>query len=82
MKINWKLRLQSYPFWVAVFGFGGLFVADSGLMEIGKYDMYVEAFMWVLIAGGVVADHTTDGYTDSDQAMRYNEPKKDVDGQW
>ena len=82
MKINWKLRLQSYPFWVAVFAFGGLLVADSGLMEIGKYETYVEALMWVLIAGGVVADHTTDGYSDSKQALKYSEPKKDVDGQW
>lgn len=26
MKINWKVRLQSYPFWVALFGFVGLIV--------------------------------------------------------
>ena len=35
MKINWKVRLRSYPFWVAVFGFIGFIVADSGVLEIG-----------------------------------------------
>jgi len=78
MKINWKLRLKSYPFWVAVFGFIGLIVADSGLLEIDKYETYVEAFMWILIAGGVVTDHTTDGFSDSKQALGYDEPRKDL----
>ena len=82
MKINWKLRLQSYPFWVAIFAFVGLIVADSGVMDVGRYETYVEALMWILIAGGLIADPTTDGYTDSKQALRYNEPKKDVDGEW
>ncbi len=74
MKINWKLRLQSKPFWVAVFAFIGLVVADSGVMEIGKYETYVEALMWIFIAGGLVADPTTDGYSDSEDALQYEEP--------
>lgn len=82
MKINWKLRLQSYPFWVAFFAFIGLIVADSGVMEVGKYETYVEALLWIFIAGGLVADPTTEGYSDSKQAMRYFVPKKDVDGEW
>lgn len=78
MKINWKLRLKSYPFWVAVFGFIGFIVADSGVLEIGKYEMYVEAVMAILIAGGVISDPTTDGYSDSNRALRYEEPRKDL----
>jgi phi LC3 family holin len=78
MKINWKLRLKSYPFWVAVFGFIGFIVADSGVLEIGKYEMYVEAVMAILIAGGVISDPTTDGYADSNRALRYDEPRKDL----
>ena len=78
MKINWKLRLRSYPFWVAVFGFIGFIVADSGVLEIGKYEAYVEAFMGILIAGGVVTDPTTFGMSDSKRAMNYDEPRKDL----
>ena len=78
MKINWKLRLKSYPFWVAVFGFIGFIVADSGVLEIGKYEMYVEAFMAILVAGGVISDPTTNGFTDSKRALRYDEPRKDL----
>lgn len=79
MKINWQVRLRSYPFWVAVFGFIGFIVADSGVLEIGQYETYVEAFMAILIAGGVVTDPTTDGYSDSKRALRYDEPRKDFD---
>lgn len=78
MKINWKLRLKSYPFWVAVFGFIGFIVADSGVLEIGKYEAYVEAFMAILVAGGVISDPTTNGFTDSKRAMDYDEPRKDL----
>lgn len=78
MKINWKLRLQSYPFWVAVFGFIGFIVADSGVMDLGQYGKYVQGFMAVLIAGGVVSDPTTHGYDDSNRALKYEEPRKDL----
>lgn len=78
MKINWKLRLQSYPFWVAVFAFIGLIVTDSGVMDIGKYETYVEAFMWILIAGGLIADPTTVGYSDSKRALNFEKPREDL----
>lgn len=78
MKINWKLRMQSYPFWVAIFGFIGLVVADSGIMDIGKYETYVEAVMWILIAGGLVADPSTPGYTDTKKVMKYEKPRGDL----
>lgn len=78
MKINWKLRLQSYPFWVAVFGFIGFIVADSGVMDLGQYETYVEGLMAILIAGGVISDPTTHGYDDSSRALRYEAPRKDL----
>jgi phi LC3 family holin len=78
MNINWKLRLKSYPFWVAVFGFIGFIVADSGVLEIGRYEMYVEAVMALLIASGVIVDPTTHGYDDSNRALRYDAPRKDL----
>ncbi|WP_419962124.1 phage holin [Psychrobacillus sp. BM2] len=77
MKINWKVRLLSYPFWVALFGFIGLIVNNSGLIDLAEYNNYVDAFMLVLLAGGVVADPTTQGLSDSKKALTYDRPKKD-----
>jgi len=76
MKINWKVRLQSYPFWVALFGFVGLIVNNSGLIDLAEYNKYVDAFMLVLLAGGIVADPTTQGLSDSKQALNYDKPKE------
>jgi len=77
MKINWKVRLKSYKFWVALLAFVGLIVTDAGIMNAGMYEKYVQAFLLVLIAGGVVADPTTAGISDSKRAMRYQKPKED-----
>lgn len=78
MKINWKIRLQSYPFWMALFGFVGLIVNNSGLIDLAEYNNYVDAFMLVLLAGGVVADPTTQGLSDSKQALNYDKPQNGV----
>ena len=76
MKINWKVRLQSYPFWVALFGFVGLIFNNSDLIDLVEYNKYVDAFMLVLLAGGIVADPTTEGLSDSEQALNYDNPKE------
>lgn len=76
MKINWKVRLRSYPFWVALFGFIGLIVNNSGLIELAEYNKYVDAFMLVLLAGGIIADPTTQGFSDSKRALDYDKPKE------
>ena len=72
MKINWKLRLKSYPFWVALFGFIGLIVADTGLLEVGQYKHYVDAILLILVASGVVSDPTTKGMSDSQRVLNKN----------
>ena len=72
MKINWKVRLKSYPFWVALFGFIGLIVADTGLLEVGQYKEYVQAILLILVAGGVVSDPTTGGMSDSQKVLNKN----------
>ena len=69
MKINWKVRLLSFLFLLDIFGFIGFAVADSGVMDLRQYEKYVEAFMAILIAGGVVTDPTTFGLSDSKRAM-------------
>ncbi|MEX0596778.1 MAG: phage holin [Candidatus Paceibacterota bacterium] len=77
--INWKIRLQSYPFWVAFFALVGLIIADLGFMSAGSYQEYVDAILLILIAGGVVSDPTTNGYKDSDQALAYDKPRKEIE---
>lgn len=77
MKINWKVRLQSYPFWVAIFSLIGLIVTHYLGFDAGEYQAIVDAVLGVLIAAGVVADPTTSGYSDSQQALSYNKPRKD-----
>lgn len=77
MKINWTVRFKSYKFWVALAAFVGLIVTDLGLMDIGHYEMYVQALLFVLVAGGIITDPTVAGLSDSRQALTYKEPKKD-----
>lgn len=78
MKINWKIRLKSKKFWVALAAFVGLIVTDLGI-DAGAYEAYVQAVLLLLIAGGVVTDPTTSGVNDSKQALKYDKPKKDSD---
>lgn len=75
--INWKVRLRSKPFLVAVFALLGMVVQDVGLMDVGSYETYVDAILLVLMAGGVIADPTTDGLKDSGQALTYTKPRKE-----
>jgi phi LC3 family holin len=83
--INWKVRLKNKMFWLAivpaivllvqvvanVFGFT-LELSDLGdkLLDV------VNAVFAVLALLGIVADPTTEGVSDSAQAMTYSEPKK------
>ncbi len=60
------------PFVAAVFGF----TIDLG--DLGnKLLAVVNALFAVLAILGVVTDPTTDGVSDSTQALEYTEPKKD-----
>lgn len=76
MKINWKLRLKSKKFWVALAAFIGLIATDLGI-DAGAYESYVQAVLLLLIAGGVVTDPTTVGLSDSKQALNYTKPRKE-----
>lgn len=86
MQINWLVRLKNKAFWVAIIPALLLLVqtvaATFGLTldlgEIGdKLLAVVNAVFSVLAILGVVVDPTTDGVSDSTQAMTYEEPKKD-----
>lgn len=86
MGINFKARVKNKAFWIsfipavlllvqvvaAVFGF----TIDLG--DLGeKLLAVVNALFAVLALLGVVVDPTTDGITDSKQALTYDSPKKD-----
>lgn len=85
-KINWRVRVKSKSFWLGVISALILLVqavlAPLGLTidfgTIGNYGVtVVNAVFGLLAVLGVVNDPTTDGLTDSKQALTYEVPKKD-----
>ena len=84
--INWLVRVKNKAFWIAiipavllviqavaaVFGYT-LDFGDLGnkLLEV------VNAVFAVLVILGIVSDPTTEGISDSKQALTYTEPKKE-----
>lgn len=84
MKINWTVRIKNKQFWLSfipallltiqvvanVFGF----TLDLG--ELGNNLIaVVNAVFAMLVILGVVNDPTTEGQSDSEQAMTYTAPK-------
>lgn len=85
--INWSIRIRNKNFWLsiipaillliqavaAVFGF----TLDFGELST-KLIAVVNAAFVVLAILGIVTDPTTEGIKDSDRAMTYTEPYKDI----
>ena len=85
--INWKVRIKNKNFWLsiipaillliqavaAVFGL----TIDFGELS-AKLIAVVNAVFVVLAILGIVTDHTTEGIRDSNRAMSYEEPYKDI----
>lgn len=83
--INWQVRIKNKNFWLTfipavllliqvvadVFGF----TLDLGDLGNKLLDVVNAAFS-VLVILGVVNDPTTEGVSDSEQALTYTEPKK------
>ena len=83
--VNWKVRIKTKMFWLAfipalllliqtiaaIFGFTFDFADIQG-----KLIEAVNALFVVLVILGIVVDPTTDGVSDSEQAMTYEEPKE------
>lgn len=87
MKINWLVRIKNKAFWVAfvpavlllIQTVASLFGFQIDLGEIGdKILAIVNAVFVVLAILGIVTDPTTEGVSDSEQAMTYTVPKDDV----
>ena len=83
--INWKVRLKSKAFWLAVIPailllvqtvaavFG--YTLDFGVLEGQLLDV-VNAVFLVLTILGIVVDPTTAGWSDSSLAMTYDAPRE------
>ena len=82
MNINWKVRLKSGPFWVGLISLVLTFISPLLNMAgvVPQFDQkqildIVVMLLQILAFIGVLTDPTTKGFSDSEQAMRYNEPK-------
>lgn len=85
MSINWKVRIKNKSFWLALvpallllaqvcaapFGYAW----DFGVLS-AQLAAIVNALFAVLAILGIVADPTTSGMGDSEQALSYEKPKE------
>lgn len=85
MKINWLVRIKNKNFWIAIIPamllliqvVASVFGASIDLGDLGnKLLEVVNAAFAVLAILGIVTDPTTDGVSDSVQALTYEKPKK------
>lgn len=83
--INWIIRIKNKNFWLTIIPallllvqvVAALFGFTLDLGDLGnKLIDVVNALFVVLTILGVVTDPTTEGVTDSTQALTYTEPKK------
>lgn len=83
--INWLVRIKNKTFWMTIIpavllliqAVAGVFGFQIDLGDVGeKLLAVVNAVFAVLAILGIVTDPTTDGVSDSTQAMAYTEPKK------
>ena len=86
--INWKVRIRNKQFWLAVIpaialvaqAVAAVFGYTINLTTmVGKLQAVVNAVFALLVILGIVVDPTTSGVGDSERAMSYEEPWKDVD---
>lgn len=85
MSINWKVRIRNKNFWLALIPAVLLLVQvcaapfgyawDFGVLN-AQLAAIVNALFAVLAILGIVADPTTEGMGDSDQALSYEKPKE------
>ena len=83
--INWRVRVKNKAFWVAIIPAALLLVqqvcAVVGVtLDFGELQAQLVAIVGtvftLLAILGIVADPTTAGVGDSEQAMGYTEPKE------
>lgn len=86
--INWKVRLRNPAFWTGLIGvLATLAISVAQLLGVDIAEVVngwqsalvalVTAIFGILALVGVVADPTTSGVSDSNQALTYTKPKED-----
>lgn len=85
MTVNWKVRIKNKAFWLALIPAALLLVQvcaapfgyewDFGVLN-AQLAAIVNALFAVLAIIGIVADPTTQGMGDSEQALSYEKPKE------
>lgn len=82
--INWKVRVQSGPFWLGIASaviMAVFYILDlCGVASEITGNQIVDAVRLVLMipaAIGIISDPTTKGVKDSQLAMTYDAPKND-----
>lgn len=85
MKVNWVVRMKNKVFWVALIPAILLLIQQVGAVFGFTIDLthvqaqilaVVETLFLVLGILGIVADPTTAGVSDSEQALTYTMPKE------
>jgi len=83
MKINWKIRLQHKQFWMSLIAL--LIVLANQIAGIFNVDITIyndqvtaisETVLSILALVGIIVDPTTQGTSDSIQALKYDAPRK------
>lgn len=87
MKLNFLVRIKNKAFWLALIpalalvaqAVAALFGYTIDLQTwVGKLQAVVNAVFALLTILGIVVDPTTEGIQDSDRAMTYTEPWRDI----
>ena len=87
MKINWNVRFKNKAFWLAVIPallllaqqVAAVFGFTLDLTTLQEQTLGIVGTVFTLLTlFGVVNDPTTEGVSDSVQAMTYAEPKKTI----
>ena len=83
--INWRVRIKNKAFWVAIIPavlllvqqMCAVFGVQLDFGELQSQPVAIVGTVFTLLAIlGIVADPTTAGMGDSEQAMSYTEPKE------
>ena len=75
--INWKLRFKNKATLLAIASTVILLIQQLGFKLPDNIADVVNTFLTLLVLLGVINDPTTEGISDSPNALTYNEPKKD-----
>ena len=84
MKINWKIRMKHKQFWVSLTALSVILanqIAGVFNVDITIYNDQItalsETILSILALLGIIVDPTTNGVSDSKQALEYDKPKGD-----